>query len=109
MPDVPDAEWLRDVSEKGWVAVSHDRNIRYDVEAKRSIMEHGGRVFLLRGKARHSEIAEMFLRGMPGVERLLNRQEPPFIAAVRRSTPRGISRVEVRLVLTLKEWRTGKR
>jgi hypothetical protein len=101
---------LREVSEKVWIAVSHDRNIRYDVEARRSIMEHGGRVFLLRGKARHSEIAEMFLRGMPGVDRLLKRQQPPFIAVVRRSPVRGILKVQVRVVLTPREWRSrGKR
>jgi hypothetical protein len=65
--------------------------------------------FLLRGKARHPEIAEMFLRGMPGVDRLLKRQQPPFIAAVRRSVVRGIPRVQVRLVLTLREWQSQGR
>lgn len=28
-PDCPDDEWLRDVASHGWIAITHDRRIRY--------------------------------------------------------------------------------
>lgn len=108
-PILPDAEWLAEVSRRGWVALSHDRDIRYDPLAQRAVMENGGRLFLLRGQTSHAELAKMFVRAIKRVERFLEKRTPPFMAIVRRAaTHEDPLRVEVAMALTLEKWRSGK-
>lgn len=107
-PILPDSEWLAEVSRRGWIALSHDRDIRYDPLAQAAIMENGGRFFLLRGHSRNEELARMFLRALPRVRRMIEKKDPPFMAAVRRIvTHADPLRVEVAMLLTLDQWRTG--
>jgi hypothetical protein len=108
-PIVPDAEWLAEISKRGWIALSHDRDIRYDPLAQRAIMENGGRFFLLRGHSTTAELAQMFLRAVPRVHRMIDRRSPPFMAVVRRAaTHADPLRVEVAVTLTLDQWRARK-
>jgi hypothetical protein len=72
-------------------------------------MENGGRLFILRGKNLSGvEKAELFLKAMGGVLRVLEDQPGAFIAVVSRSTPRhGTERAEVRVRQTYEEWSRG--
>jgi hypothetical protein len=106
---LPDYEWLAEISKRGWIALSHDRDIRYDPLAQRAIMENGGRLFLLRGHTSTAELARMFLRGLPRIQRMIEKRAAPFMAAVRRAaTHADPSRVDVIMALTLDQWRAGK-
>lgn len=108
--NVPDEEWIAFAARASWVAISHDRNIRSDPVATRALMENGGRLFILRGKnLSGAEKAELFLRALHGVHRVLEDQLGAFIAVVSRNTPRhGDERAEVRVRQTHEEWSTGK-
>jgi hypothetical protein len=100
---------LAEVSKRGWIAISHDRDMRYDPLAQRAIMENGGRLFLLRGHISNAELARMFLRALPRVHRMIGKRTPPFMAVVRRAaTHADPLRVEVSVALTLDQWRAGK-
>lgn len=107
--NVPDEEWIAFAARESFVAISHDRNIRSDPVATRSLMENGGRLFILRGKnLSGGEKAELFLKAMGGVLRVLEEQPGAFIAVVSRSTPRhGTERAEVRVRQTYEEWSRG--
>lgn len=103
---VPDNEWLALVAEKGWVALSHDDNIRRDREAVRTIMEHKGRLFILRGSVTSRELASLFLEAAESVLDILEKNlHQAFIANVRRSAHQGgIVQSGAHLMLTFEDW-----
>lgn len=106
---VADAVWLRHTAERGWIALTRDKNIRRSSDTVREIMEHGARLFILRGALRFPELAQMFLEGLPKLRRFLNRNPGPFIAGIRRSTlPGGGSSfvVEIVMYLSYEEWKS---
>jgi PIN domain-containing protein len=107
--NVADNEWLVYVARQGWVAISHDDNIRRDDEAVRAVMENGGRLFIIRGALTAPELAAAFLQSLPSVRSVLRKSSDPFIAAVRRtSLPHGTLRSEAHLVLTREQWRAKR-
>jgi hypothetical protein len=59
---VRDEEWIAFAAQRGLIAISHDRNIRSDPVAIRSVMENDARLFILRGKnLSAAETADIFL------------------------------------------------
>lgn len=103
---VPDNEWLAFVAEKGWVALSHDDNIRRDREAVRTLMEHKGRLFILRGSVTSRELASLFLEAFESVLDILEKNpHQAFIANVRRSAHQGgVVLCGAHLMLTFEGW-----
>lgn len=108
---VPDDEWIIFASNKGFVALSHDRNIRSDPVAIKAVMENGGRLFVVRGKNLTApDKAELVLASLEGIHRVLQEQEDAFIAVIRRkSMKQGVIRPDVQVRLTLSDWRRGKK
>lgn len=108
--NVPDEEWIAFAARESFVAISHDRNIRSDPVATQALMENGGRLFILRGKnLSGAEKADLFLKALNGVLRVLDEQPGAFIAVVSRSTPRlGAERAEVRVAQTFEGWSRGR-
>jgi hypothetical protein len=108
--NVPDEEWIAFAARESFVAISHDRNIRSDPVATQALMENGGGLFILRGKnLSGAEKAELFLKALNGVLRVLEDQPGAFLAVVSRSTPRHeAERAEVRVPQTVEGWSRGK-
>jgi hypothetical protein len=108
--NVADEDWITFAAKSRWVAISHDRNIRSDPVAIGSVMEHGSRLFIVRGKdLTGPEKATLFLGALPGVYRVLDEQPSSFIATVRRiSGPGGIVKPDVRVHLTFQRWAEEK-
>ena len=108
---VEDNRWLRFAAQKGWVALSHDDNIRRDTEAIRTIMEYSGRLFIIRGAVPGRELASIFLEARASVAKILGLGlSKGFIANVRRSTVQGgIVRSAAHLMLTYGDWKAGRR
>jgi PIN like domain len=50
-PDTPDAEWLEVVGERGWVALTHDRRIRYKTNERDAVVRHGVALLVVVGAA----------------------------------------------------------
>jgi hypothetical protein len=109
--NVSDQEWIAFAARQCWVAISHDKNIKWDPIAVRTVMEESGRLFILRAKQLTGlERAQLFLEARNGVESILLRQgSEAFIATIRRAASKGgLLRPEVRLSLTFSEWRRGR-
>jgi hypothetical protein len=106
---VADNEWLKYVFDRQWVAISHDKNIRWDSEAIRTIMENSGRLFILRGKIPMRDLATMFLQAEDSIVDCLAETKQPFIANIKRTAYRGgLLKAAVQTMLTLAEWRAGQ-
>lgn len=86
-PDTPDPTWIDFVGKQGWIAITHDRTIRYTPEAKTALMEAGTKTFVLIGRHAHAKLAESFLKALPQIKRLIKNHDEPFIAKVYTVNP----------------------
>ena len=86
-PDAPDEEWLETVGKRGWIALTHDRRIRYKPNERDAVMRHGVALFVVVGAAPFPELALAFVATARRVERFLLDHKRPFIAKVYRPTP----------------------
>jgi hypothetical protein len=59
---VADRVWLRLVGEKGWVALTHNKRIRWERDELGDLMEHGVMAFFIIGKGPHAALAAAVLR-----------------------------------------------
>ncbi|MEO5799169.1 MAG: hypothetical protein ABIZ70_09090 [Gemmatimonadales bacterium] len=91
-PNTPDAEWIAEVSKRGWVAITHDGRIRYKPNEQAAVRAAGLSLLVLVGNATTTELAENFLRTRARIERFIDRNAPPFIAAVLRPSPADLAR-----------------
>jgi len=46
----PDTEWLTAIGDRGWVAITHDKNIRYRSLETRALMLAGAPTFVMIGE-----------------------------------------------------------
>ena len=67
-PDCPDSDWLAAVSAKGWIALTHDKRIRY----------------------KPNELAAVVATS-PDVLKFIAAHQPPYIAKVYRPSPAAVS------------------
>lgn len=86
-PAAPDEEWLAKVGARGWIALTHDRRIRYKPNERDAVMRHRVALLVIVGHAPHVDLAGSFVATLPRIERFLARHTPPFIAKVYRPPP----------------------
>jgi hypothetical protein len=84
--ETPDEVWLAAIGAQGWIAVTHDRQIRYKPNERDAVMRHGVALLVVVGAAPLPELADNFVVTLPRVRRFLLRNRPPFIAKVYRPT-----------------------
>jgi hypothetical protein len=100
---VPDGEWLRFVGEQGWVALTHNRKIRWERDQLNDLMTNGVRAFFIIGKGPHAAFAAAVLRNIHKVKNLLLKQPGPFAARIYHE------RNDVNLWVTRDQWLEGRR
>ena len=84
--DVPDEEWLRFVGQKGWLAITKDKRIRYRTPALDVIKKEKVKLFIFtRGNLTGTEMAEILTKAIPRIKRFLAKHEPPFIVTMAKS------------------------
>ena len=88
-PDTPDEVWLAEVGRRGWIALTHDRRIRYKPNERDAVMRHGVGLLVIIGTAPLPDLARAFMATLPRIERFLASHKPPFIAKVYRPAPGG--------------------
>jgi hypothetical protein len=72
------------VAEKGWIALSHNKEITRIKRQRDACMEGGLALFLLIGGIRHEELARNLIATMGRVLKFRERHKAPFIAKVHR-------------------------
>lgn len=90
--DTPDEEWLAEVGRQGWVAVTHDRRIRYKPNELGAVVRHQVSLLVIVGAAPYAELAYAFVATLPRVESFLARHTPPFIGKVYRPSTSDLKR-----------------
>ncbi len=85
--DTPDETWLEDIGKRGWIALTHDRRIRYKPNELNAVVQHRVALLVIVGKAPFPDLARTFVTSLPIVENFLRRHKPPFIAKVYRPSP----------------------
>ena len=85
--DALDPEWLAAVGEKNWIIVTRDERIRYNVAEKQAMRRAKVRALVLtaQGDLRADMLAQNFLKALPKIRRVVEKQNPPFIAKLSRS------------------------
>ncbi len=83
LQNAPDEEWIQLVGEKGWLAVTKDKNIRYRQSELDAIKEYKARIFVIRAKNVTAEdIGHILLKALGRMKKLSARTKAPFVAAV---------------------------
>lgn len=85
-PDCADDVWLADVGSRGWVAVTHDRRIRYKPNELAAIRRHAVRLLVVVGKAPFADLAATFVHTAPKIIGFLEQHPPPLIPKVYRAS-----------------------
>jgi PIN like domain len=84
--NVADEEWLRFVGQKGWLAITKDKRIRYRTPALDVIKKEKVKLFIFtRGNLTGQEMAEILTKAIPRIKRFLAKHEPPFIVTMTKS------------------------
>ncbi len=88
-PETADEDWLAHVGRAGWIALTHDRRIRYELAA---VVRHHVSLLVVVGHAPHRELATRFIYTLPRVQAFLATHRPPFIARVKRPSAAEIAK-----------------
>ncbi len=71
---------------KGWVLLTADKRIRYNMLEKRALKEHAVREFVFAsGNMSGLDMAGALELALPKMRRLSSRQKPPFVASITRA------------------------
>jgi PIN like domain len=100
----PDTEWLRLAGENGWIALSHNKRIRYEPDELDELMLHRVRAFFIIGKGPHPAFAPVVLGAVPKIRRILSSQgEEPFVGRIYQTGG------EVNVWVTEQQWLEARR
>jgi PIN like domain len=90
--DALDEAWLELVGKRGWIALTHDRRIRYKPNELNAVIQQGVALLVIVGKAPFPDLARAFVNSRAVLDHFLDRHKPPFIAKVYRPSPAEIER-----------------
>ena len=83
-----DQDWLAEVSKRGWVVLTKDKNIRRRALEIHALTTARVRAFVLAGRGDLSgeEIGNIFVKALPAMKKLCATVTPPFIAHVSKDS-----------------------
>lgn len=106
-----DPEWLLGVGQRGWIALTHDKRIRYKPNECAAVMRAGLGLFVLVGNG-HPALADNVINSVERLARFVERTPRPFIAklylpnqARLAVNPRAAG--DIVLWLTRQQWEEG--
>ncbi len=84
--DAPDEQWIKLVGDRGWVALTKDKNIRYRHAEFEAIREHGARVVVIRAKNLvGQDLANLVVKHHERIQKFASINEAPFVAGLDRT------------------------
>lgn len=79
-----DVEWLTSIGVRGWLALTHNKRIRYIPNERDAVMHAGVGLFILIGKVPSKELAQNFINTISRVRNFIEHNPPPFITKIHR-------------------------
>ena len=75
--------WLKAAGENRWVVLTKDKNIRFHIREKETLVAYGVRAFVLTAKALNAEeMAATFVGALPRIAKILKNNTGPFVATI---------------------------
>jgi PIN like domain len=82
----PDEEWLPVVGKRGWVLLTADKNIRYNLLERRALERNAVREFVFAsGNLSGGDMAAALEKALGRMRSLCRRTQPPFVAAITKA------------------------
>jgi predicted nuclease of predicted toxin-antitoxin system len=82
-PDAKDEVWLAEVGRRGWIVLTKDRKIRYRAIERIALLNAGVGAFILTaGNFNGEDMAKVFVKALPRIQKFLEKHERPFIANI---------------------------
>jgi hypothetical protein len=83
--DMPDTEWIPEVSRRGWVLITKDQNIRRNPLERAAYQAAKLRGFVATGKDMNAkELGELLIRCLPGMVRRAAGRPGPLLFTISR-------------------------
>jgi len=76
-PNAHDEVWLKEIGSRGWIALTHDRRIRYKPNERDAVMRHGVALLVIVGTVPFPDLARAFVTSLPRIEQFLGQHRPP--------------------------------
>jgi len=85
--DTHDEIWLTEAGRRGWIVLTKDKHIRYRSNEVAALLSANVRAFILtaKGDLTGAEMAQIFIKALPAIQRMAAKTPPPFIARVQRN------------------------
>lgn len=81
--NVDDEKWLTEVGKRGWLVLTKDKWIRRRPLQREALLNANLKVFcFMSGSIPFSEMAEIFAKALPAIERIATNTPAPFIAGI---------------------------
>jgi hypothetical protein len=82
--DCSDEEWLAEVGRRGWIAITHDRRIRYKPNELAAVVQNQVPLLVIVGSVPFPQLAQGFVSTYGRIEKFIAAHAPPYIAKVYR-------------------------
>lgn len=78
-----DVNWIPEVTRRGWVILTKDKNIRRNTVEREVVLTASARIFTLSsGNMRGAEMADRFVRYLADMEQFAVNEPAPFVAVL---------------------------
>jgi len=83
---IPDDEWLPEVGSNGWILLTSDKRIRYNLLEKHALEIHAVREFVFTsGNMSGQDMAKALEVALKKMRSFCRRTKPPFVASITRT------------------------
>jgi len=84
--NVPDEDWIKLVGQRGWVALTKDKNIRHRYAKFDAIFQHKASVIVIRAKSiTGNELSKLVVQHFNSIQQFAAGHSAPFVAGIDRS------------------------
>jgi PIN like domain len=81
--NAPDVDWIPEIGKRGWVTLTKDARIGKNRIERLAVADARVRMFTLASQSLSgSDMADIFLKAIPEMEKFINKNPAPFIAKV---------------------------
>jgi hypothetical protein len=83
--DTSDEDWLREIGKRSWVAITHDKRIRYKPNELKAVLDNNVALLVVVGRNPFPELAKAFVVTERRIRTFVAKTQPPYIAKVYRA------------------------